>query len=206
MNKQNRELQAIFGHFLDLYRIAKFTFNHPHSYTKFRAIYSMKKRTNAKCLIETGTYLGVTTRRCVPHFDKIYTIELDKDLATQAKKFLDIHSNIEVVQGDAINVLPGILEKSSEGIVVFLDAHFSGGVTTFGDSPEPAFEELEILSKFKDRINGIIIDDFRCFGVDDGFPSKSSLFNVLERLFPSPSFTTKIYLDQVIIECKSKVS
>lgn len=90
MNLQNKEIEAIFGHLLDLYRLASFKFVHPHSYTKFRAIESLSQKVKAHNMIETGTYLGVTTKRCSPIFKKVYTIELDKELADSAKKFLKI--------------------------------------------------------------------------------------------------------------------
>jgi predicted O-methyltransferase YrrM len=120
MNQQNREFQAVIGHFLDLYRLAAFKFSNPHSYTKFRAINSLRKRVSAKTFIETGTYLGVTTRRCAPVFEKVYTIELDQTLAAQAKEFLAPINNIEVIQGDVLAVLPQVLEKPINDALIFL--------------------------------------------------------------------------------------
>jgi hypothetical protein len=197
MNQQNRGIQAIGGHLLDLYKISTFDFRVPHSYTKFRAIKAAKKRINASNFIETGTYLGVTTKRCAPHFDKVYTIELDKTLADQATTFLSNNKNVQVLQGDVLTQLPEILNRDIENVLIFLDAHFSGGVTACGDLPEPAIEELTILSKFSDKISGIIIDDFRLFGTEPGFPSKSSVFQAIEKLFPK--FSLSVTLDQILI-------
>jgi hypothetical protein len=198
MNKQNKELEAIAAHILDLYKIASFTFAVPHSYTKFRSILAMKKRTNAKDLVETGTYLGVTTKRCAAHFENIYTIELDQDLAVKAKQHLSNNTNIEVIQGDAVAVLPNIMEKDqTSDLLVFLDGHFSGGDTACGDLPEPAIEELKALSPFRDKIAGIIIDDFRLFGTEKGFPSKSQMFKAIEDYFPK--FGVSVALDQILI-------
>jgi Ribosomal RNA adenine dimethylase len=197
MNQQNKELQAIGGHLVDLYKIIAFNFQVPHSYTKFRAIKAAKTRVNATTFIETGTYLGVTTKRCAPHFEKVYTIELDTTLAEQATKFLCNNKNVKVFQGDVLTQLPEILSQDVDNVLVFLDAHFSGGVTACGNLPEPAIEELMILSKFRDKISGIIIDDFRLFGTEQGFPSKSSVFHAIEELFPG--FSLKVALDQILI-------
>jgi hypothetical protein len=197
MNHQNREFQAVMGHLLDLYRLAAFKFSNPHSYTKFRAINSLRKQVSAKIFIETGTYLGVTTRRCAPMFEKVYTIELDQKLAQQAKDFLAPNGNVEVLQGDVLLILPKVLEKPICDALIFLDAHFSGGVTACGDIPEPAIEELKVLSPVKDKIAGIIIDDFRLFGTEPGFPSKSALFEAIETYFPN--FAVTVALDQVLI-------
>lgn len=197
MNQQNQDFQAIVGHLVDLYKLGTFTFSNPHSYTKFRAITSTKKKVNAKNLIETGTYLGVTTRRCASHFDRVYTIELDLELARKASDFLRGNHNVNVLQGDALDILPTILSEGIDNVLIFLDAHFSGGDTACGDLPEPAIEEIKILARFQEKIAGIIIDDFRLFGMEKGFPSKSSLFKVIEEYLPN--FAVTVSLDQVVV-------
>jgi Ribosomal RNA adenine dimethylase len=198
MNKQNREFQAILGHLLDLYRIASFSFSNPHSYTKFRAIKNIQKRTNSKTLIETGTYLGVTTKRCASVFEKVYTIELDEALARKAKAFLSSEKNVKVIQGDGLESLTAILrENPIDEVLVFLDGHASGGDTACGDLAEPAIEELKVLAHYKDKVNAIIIDDFRAFGTDKGFPSKSSVIRAIEDNFAE--YDINIHLDQIII-------
>jgi hypothetical protein len=197
MNKQNKEIEAIIGHLVDFYKLSTFTFSNPHSYTKFRAITSLKKKVNAKSFIETGTYLGVTTRRCASHFDNVYTIELDPALAEKAGKFLSAKKNVQVIQGDALEKLPEILTKDIDDILVFLDGHFSGGVTACGSMPEPALEEIKILARFKEKIAAIIIDDFRLFGTEPGFPTKSNLFQTIEECLPE--FDVTVSLDQIII-------
>jgi hypothetical protein len=202
MNQQNRDLQAIAGHFLDLYRIASFRFSNPHSYTKFRAIKSLAAKVGAHTFIETGTYLGVTTKRCAPHFQSVYTIELDEQLAEQARRFLQPQKNVKVIHGDALQVLSQIMATDVTDILVFLDGHFSGGVTACGNLPEPAIEELEILAKHKDKIAGIIIDDFRLFGTEPGFPSKSEIFQGIERFFSE--FNVTVALDQILISRQVK--
>jgi hypothetical protein len=201
MNKQNKGIEAIVGHLVDLYDVAAFTFTVPHSYTKFRAIKAAQRNFKAKCFIETGTYLGVTTRRCAPHFEQVYTIELDPDLAQKAKEFLAPCKNVSVLEGDAVKILPEVLEREIKDVLIFLDGHFSGGVTACGDLPEPAIEELKIISRYKEKIAGILIDDFRLFGTEAGFPSKSALFGAVEELFPD--FTIVVYLDQIHIGRKA---
>ena len=195
MNKQGRELQAIAGHFSDLYKLAAFKFSNPHSSTKFRAIKGLKHKTGAKAFVETGTYLGVTTNRCASVFDSIYTIELDPDLAHKAQSFLSRHPHIEVLQGDAVEKLESVLQKTDQTVLVFLDGHFSGGDTACGDMPEPAIEELKILSRFREKVAGILIDDFRLFGTEPGFPSKSALFKAIEDYFPG--YRVDVALDQI---------
>ena len=196
MNKYNKGFQAKIGHLLDLYRIATFNFSNPHSYTKYRQIKALKYKTSSKMLIETGTFRGVTTKRCASIFDKLYTIELDEKLANEASKNLSKRKNIKVLQGDATIELSNILQNEEvNNILVFLDGHFSGGITACGKIPEPAIEELKVLSRYKEKINCIIIDDFRCFG-NNGFTEKSSIIKALEDEFSD--FELNIHLDQII--------
>jgi hypothetical protein len=198
MNKQHQDIQAIAGHILDLYLLASFKFKNPHSYTKFRQIKSLKKRTNASSFVETGTYLGVTTKRCAPIFNQVYTIELDKQLAEQAQSFLSNNKNVEVIQGDALKVLPHLLEREEiNDALVFLDGHFSGGITACGEIPEPGIEEIKILAQHKDKISCIVVDDFRSFGTESTFPTKFELLKAAEEYFPDYEIT--VHLDQLII-------
>lgn len=64
----------------------------------------------ARVLVETGTYKGVTTRRCLPYFEKVYTIELDPTLAEAAKQRLKASAKCEVIQGDASEEVGKLLE------------------------------------------------------------------------------------------------
>lgn len=197
------EMKSIFGALLDIFSIAFLSFKNPHSYTKFRLINRMRKETQAKCLIETGTFLGTTADRCARVFEKVYTIELDEKLAQNAAHFLSRRRNVKVLQGDARDRLAEILgTDEAASAIIFLDGHFSGGVTACGDLPEPAVELIRILSDFQEKIKGILIDDFRCFGTEPGFPSKSDLFKAAEIYFPSSDFEVGIFLDLLFIRRK----
>ncbi|MEH1816454.1 MAG: rRNA adenine N-6-methyltransferase family protein [Nostoc sp.] len=204
MNKQNKNFEAIIGHLIDLYNIATFRFvNAPHSYTKFRAIKASQIATQSKNFIETGTYLGVTTRRCAPFFENVYTIELDKELAKKANTFLKPNKNVQVFQGDTLDILPELLRQEIvKDCLIFLDGHFSGGITACGSLAEPAIEELKIIAMYKNKVNAIIIDDFRLFGTEPGFPSKTNLFQLIEDNFPE--FNITVHLDQLILNRLNK--
>lgn len=191
-------IRGLAGHVLDLYRIARFTFINPHNYTKFRLINSIRKKTNARVFVEAGTYLGITANRCASVFDSVYTIELDVDLARRSSKYLSKRENVTTIQGDALSVIPELLQRDNlSDTLIFLDGHFSGGVTSCGELPEPAVEELRVLSEYKDRIRAIIIDDFRSFGENEEFPSKSELLKAAEESFAE--YAISIQLDLVVI-------
>ena len=65
--------------------------------------------------------------------------------------------------GDSKKILPELLKNINEPITIFLDAHYSGGETAFGEEEVPLLFELSILKERKyDDI--IIIDDCRLLG------------------------------------------
>lgn len=200
MNRRGSWIRALAGHLIDLYGMMSFEVANPHGLSKFRNIKSLARRTGARVFVEAGTYRGVTTARCARLFDRVFTVELDRQLAADAAVYLRRWPNIELFQGDALTVVPSILSRGDvEDVLIFLDGHFSGGVTALGEMSEPAVEELRLLGAFRSKIRGIIIDDFRGFGVYEDWPAKSSLFRVLEEQFPG--FDVMVHLDQVIVGC-----
>ena len=201
MNKRHRPIANLGGYLLDRVRLSR---GHPinlHGYLKFVVLRELRQRTAARCLIETGTFLGVTAARCARVFGRVFTIELDPRLARDARRHLRDYPNVEVFEGDAAEWLPRILAREdAREAVVFLDAHHSGGETARGDVPEPAIIELEAMSPFRDRICGIVVDDFRLFGAEPGFPTKAELVSAAEGLFRHPGFELKAHADQLIVE------
>ena len=197
MNSQGATIASWGGHVVDLFRLAKFDIRNPHSLSKFRQIKAMSKRCNATTMIETGTFLGNTAMRCSRVFTHVYTIELDEELYKKSKAYLASRKNVESIQGDALKMLPTVLSRPKvSDALIFLDGHFSSGITAHGDLAEPACEEIEVMADFKDKINGFIVDDFRCFGIDTGFPKKSDLLKAVEDYFPN--FEIAIHFDQLL--------
>ena len=193
MNTTDRLFAPVGGYLVDLAALARGIPTNVHSYLKYLTLRSLGRRTGARCLIETGTFRGITAARCARSFERIVTIELDEALARDAATYLKRYPNVEVLQGDATHVLPRLLQRQDLGeAVVFLDAHYSGGVTAKGELIEPAIVELEILSSGRDRICGIVIDAiFACLAKKQGFRPKRPCSEAAERLFPFPHFTIR---------------
>jgi hypothetical protein len=199
MNKQGFTLSTIGGHIVDLYRFARFEVSHPHSFSKVRQIRALARRTNSRVFIEAGTFLGNTAMRCSGNFQSVITMELDPHLFQQAKAYLAHRRNVVCLEGDALKLLPSVLERTDvRDALVFLDGHFSGGVTAHGELAEPACEEIFVLANHKDKINAVVVDDFRCFGRDKGWPKRSALLETIEDSF-GDDFDYTVHLDQVLI-------
>jgi hypothetical protein len=187
------------GHVVDIWRFVRFDYDNPHSYSKFRNILGVARKTGARQFIETGTYRGRTTRWSASHFERVVTIELDEKLAARAKASLSDLPNVEVLQGDAVDWLRDVMARpSTHDALVYLDGHFSGGVTARGSLDEPACEALEVLVPHLDKLRGVVIDDFRTFGVEFPSPTKADLLRSAEHHF-GKDFEILVHLDQVLL-------
>lgn len=206
MNAPGKILHGFGGYLHDIWKMATCRMLNPHSYVKFLTLDRARQATGGRTFIETGTYLGGTAYRCAKVFERVYTIELDPDLARRAQENLAGCPNIEVIQGDATVELEKVLAaKPVERAVIFLDGHFSGGNTAKGDIEEPAIFELQMLERYRDRISAIVIDDFRNFGEEPGHPPKWELLRAIDRHFPRADFNVQIQNDQVIVTRKRAV-
>ena len=133
----------------------------------------------ADIFVETGTYMGRTTKWASTQFKEVYTIELSESLYNQIKDELLNKGNITPHLGDSRDVLPRILANIKGNILFWLDGHYSAGVTAGKDDPCPLLQELEIiLSRNNEDI--ILIDDARCCLGDGGWPTIFEVYKKVE--------------------------
>jgi hypothetical protein len=118
---------------------------------------------DAKIFIETGTYNGGTTQIAANIFDKIYSVELGEKMFNDAiVKFNNI-SNVELYLGSSDQILNNILPLIKDRVILWLDAHYCGENTAFGNSMTPIREELEAIKSHNIKNCIIMIDDIRIF-------------------------------------------
>ncbi len=118
-----------------------------------------------KTYIETGLYLGDGIAHVLQNgkFAQLHGIELQADFASDCKKRFVNDKNISIYEGASEDVLKTLLPKIKESVVIFLDAHWSGGNTAKQQEICPILEELKSLQQHNyDDI--IIIDDMRLVG------------------------------------------
>ena len=125
--------------------------------------YNTSKNIKTNHYIETGTYLGDGIKCVINNYENIHSIELsEKWYQYNLNQFKD-NKNVKMHLGDSKKILPELLNTINEPITIYLDSHFSGGTTAFGEEEVPLLFELEILKNRKyDDI--IIIDDCRLLG------------------------------------------
>jgi hypothetical protein len=154
------------------------------------------KRNLNNILIETGTFLGETTRKSIElGYKKVYTIELQERLYESSKKNLkDLidADKVEIIKGDSALVLENIMKKIDEPITILLDAHIDLGNYVPNVSPTdyppdnpvdwcPLYKELEVIKNHHIKNHTIMIDDVRIIGVD-GWGESLVLEKIKEQL------------------------
>lgn len=129
--------------------------------TKHFYAFTQSRKTNH--YIETGTYLGDGIKCVLNNYDNVHSIELSDKWYNYNVEQFENNKNVKMYLGDSKKILPTLLNNINEPVTIYLDAHYSGGETAFGDEEAPLLFELEILKnrKFDDII---IIDDCRLLG------------------------------------------
>jgi hypothetical protein len=113
--------------------------------------------------IETGTYMGKGVAQVLNQYKQIHTIELAEKWFKHNKEKWSQYTHVHVHHGDSKKLLPTLLKSIDEPVTIFLDAHYSGGTTAFGEEETPLLEELDLL-KSRKHDDVILIDDCRLLG------------------------------------------
>jgi hypothetical protein len=115
--------------------------------------------------IETGTYLGQTTKILSNIGSKVYSIEPEPILFANAKKYFAQFKNVEILNGTSERVFPGLLPKVNGDVNFWLDGHYSEGITFKGPQDTPILDELRHIADNLKHFNKVcvLVDDIRCF-------------------------------------------
>jgi hypothetical protein len=132
----------------------------------------IKNKCNISTFIETGTLYGDGVDYALEYdFDRVYSIEINKELYSRASAKYANKDKVEIIEGSSSDVLPDIIKGIDGNILFFLDAHFPGAdahMMSYRECCEkldyninlPLQAELQAISercnKYKDVI---IIDD-----------------------------------------------
>lgn len=197
MNDPKNLLEPLAGYVVDAVAKLRQQPFVPHSLVKLQNIRVCRDLSAAEMVVEVGSFKGVTTRRLSYLFGKVISVEIDEALFRTASRRCSDRKNVELVLGDGAVVLPRLAPNLRQALL-FLDGHFSGGATGQGGEPEPVLKELDLLAEHLDKLAAVVIDDFRLFGVEPGWPSKHAVLQKVDQTFPQPDWVITVQYDQVL--------
>lgn len=126
-----------------------------------------KRYANNTIFIETGSYAGDGIKDAIfAGFKEIHSIELAEKYYYYCKEYFKHINWVNLYLGDSTQQLPEILNRIDSPVTFWLDAHYSGGDTTFANSLTPLMRELDIIGGHKIKTHTILIDDLREWKVD----------------------------------------
>lgn len=151
----------------------------PPHIIKERVIADYARRFRTSIFVESGTYLGQTVDAVKRSFEKIFSIEFDPTLYSQAKRLFSVYDHISIIQGDSGEVLQEILPTINQPCLFWLDGHYSGGVTGKASLETPVKKELEHILNHPQTGHVILIDDARCFTGANDYPTVNELGEII---------------------------
>jgi hypothetical protein len=146
----------------------------PHS-AKQKVIEKYAKQYSCSTLIESGTYLGDTIYSQKDNFSQIISVELSRKLYKAACRRFKNYPHIRVFFGNSGELLPEIMPGIKNRSLLWLDGHYSGGLTARGETESPVFKELDAILKNNGALHVILIDDARLFIGKRDYPTMDEL-------------------------------
>lgn len=150
------------------------------------------RRIKADTLVETGTFTGDTVRYCQKAFPKIFSVEVQPDLAAIADERFRGDPGVVILAGDSARLLPEIMPQLTGAVVFWLDGHFMAGASGRGAEDCPIYAELRVIAARKPERFSIVIDDLRLFGTDPAYPTLDALQSVMATDFPELGWETSL--------------
>jgi hypothetical protein len=125
----------------------------------------------ASVLVETGTCWGETVWFFRKDMNQIFSIEIQADMVRLARSLFASWANVEIIEGDSASKLAEVIPHIKGPTLFWLDGHYSGGSTGKGALNCPIWKELDSIVKKMRHPYIILIDDARCFGQEQDYPT-----------------------------------
>jgi hypothetical protein len=151
---------------------------------KQRTVREYAQAFDLSTLVETGTYYGEMVAALASRFRRIYSIELDAELARRAQQRFSKYSHVEIIEGDSQSVVPKLLRRLNERCLWWLDAGYCGWGGGIGDPNRLGSEFSDILSdRVRDHV--ILMDDADGINGEGGSPTLAELIELIESNYPN---------------------
>jgi hypothetical protein len=153
---------------------------------KQRTVAEYAQRHGLRVLVETGTYYGEMVSAMKDSFTRIYSVELDHQLARRAIERFSRWPHIHILEGDSRQVIPELLKLISDPALFWLDAGYYGWAGLQGDTQRLTIE-LEAILHHAVKTHVILMDDARGLNPQNGAPTVAELKQRVESQFPGRS-------------------
>jgi len=150
---------------------------------KQRTVRQYAHQYNLRVLVETGTYYGEMVAAMKRHFDQIYSVEYDPQLAHRAAHKFSRSAHIKILEGDSQQVIPELLNSISQPALFWLDAGYYGWAGLQGDK-QRLTTELEAILRHPLQGHVVLMDDARGLNGQNGAPTIAELKQRIESNFP----------------------
>jgi hypothetical protein len=147
---------------------------------KQQVVLDSARAAGTRIFVETGTYYGLMLQACLPHFNLLYSIELEPHFYKRARRVFRGCPKVKLLNGDSAELLPQALASIAEPALFWLDAHYSGGLTGHAAVDTPIWKELEAVFAHPSR-HVILIDDAHCFDGTHGYPTLEQIASFANR-------------------------
>lgn len=124
------------------------------------------------------------------NFDTLYSIEIVDFIHELAKNRFKNNPKIKLLLGDSSTKLPELVAQLKEPALFWLDGHFSGGDTGFGETGCPIYAEIDTIFNSPYQ-HVLLIDDARCFIGEVGYPPLEEFKQTILRKKLNASFEVK---------------
>jgi hypothetical protein len=159
-----------------------------HFYKRHR-IKKIQKNNRFDIFVETGSFYGQMIGAVQDIFDQVISIEIYQPLFELNDNYYKHSNKVKIYSGDSSKVLPNVVNNfRNKSILFWLDGHYSGIGTGLGSDVSPIINELKIIFDINPYKLCIIIDDYRLFTGNDGYPSKKDVLDLLEIYGPNYLF------------------
>jgi hypothetical protein len=148
----------------------------PHI-VKQRAVLEYARIFGLTTLVETGTYYGEMIAAVAPHFRRIYSIEIDPQLAALARQRFRRCSHLTIIEGDSQTEVVKLVGELNAPCLWWLDAGYCGWAGGRGKS-ERLGAEFEAILDARERGHVILMDDA------DGVVGLNELLANIEANYP----------------------
>jgi hypothetical protein len=168
----------------------------PHA-AKQEKIEELARLYRCETFIETGTYLGDTIYSQRKNFKRLISIELSERLYKAAARRFRSYPEIEICHGNSGDILARIMSGIKTRALLWLNGHYSGGITAKGKTESPVYRELDAVFSNNDLRHIIMIDDARLFIGKRDYPTFEELKDFIQR--KNPEYWINVDTDIIIL-------